>query len=73
MKEPGAGVRGGVRKGACLAGRIVANGKPLHSPREDDPRCSVGWCAMQAGPELAGDVGIEPIYKAPAGARITYL
>ena len=24
------------------------------SPREDDPRCSVGWCAMQAGPELGG-------------------
>ena len=55
MKEPGAGVRavcGAV--GACRAGRIVANGKPTHSPREDYPRCSVGWCEMQAGPELGG-------------------
>ena len=40
--------------GACLAGRIVANVETLRSPREDDPRCSVGWCAMQAGPELGG-------------------
>ena len=28
--------------------------KRAHSPREDDPRCSVGLCAMQAGPELGG-------------------
>ena len=55
MKEPGAGVRavcGAV--GACLAGRIVASVGMSHSPREDYPRCSVGWCAMQAGPELGG-------------------
>ena len=38
--------------GACRAGRIVAAIR--HSPREDYPRCSVGWCAMQAGPELGG-------------------
>ena len=43
--------------GACLAGRIVANVETLRSPREDYPRCSVGWCAMQAGPELGGMEG----------------
>ena len=47
--------------GACPAGRIVACGKPTHSPREDYPRCSVGWCAMQAGPELGGMGGRHAI------------
>ena len=56
MEEPGAGVRvvcGAV--GACLAGRIVANVETSRSPREDYPRCSVGWCAgVQASPESVG-------------------
>ena len=47
-----------------MCGRCAARWEPvvldgswrrhLRSPREDYPRCSVGWCAMQAGPELGG-------------------
>ena len=41
--------------GACLAGRIVVSVNTRRSPREDYPRCSVGWCAgVQASPELGG-------------------
>ena len=69
MEKPGAGVRGVCGAvGACLAGRIVANGKPTHSPREVT-RGAAGWCAMQAGVRsrrAAGggrkEVSIEPIY-----------
>ena len=42
MKKPGADVRGDVRRGACLAGRIVVSVETSRSPREDYPRCSVG-------------------------------
>ena len=55
MGKPGAGVRvvcGAV--GACLAGRIVVSVETSRSPRGDYPLCSVGLCAMQAGPVLGG-------------------